>query len=452
MRFPTYPRGAYRLLIPHPLPNAPTRPTSAFFHRHWKWFVLGTLFYSTFLNYLDRQTLSVALDPIAEEFNLNIEDRGNLLAIFVYVYAASHLFIGFALDRVDNLRWFFAIMLLGWSLVTFSMGFSRNYHDLLLLRGLLGVFECINFPICLLIISRIFPREQRVLASGIFASGAVVATLFAPKLVIYLSSAMHWRWAFFVSGALGFSWLVPWLLIFRKPEIHSASWADAIATQKSPDSSAQRTLGSVLRRPAFWAVSAVGVGLIPGGYFISQWLPSYFTHEWKISYDQALGNRLVAVYFAQDIGLWIGGWFVLRLVKAGRSVMTARRTVIFGSFALAVAIMALPLTQSLNVATGLICIYVFALGCWTANNGAFKQEVNSGRVATVAALVGFIETGFSAFVIQRVGQVVQEKGGFGAVFPLLAGFLFFAVLMVHLFYRDRYFPAPSEPRPRPTLP
>jgi ACS family hexuronate transporter-like MFS transporter len=428
--------------MPDLTPVSP-RPAGTFFERHWKWFVLGTLFYATFLNYLDRQTLSVALDPIAKEFNLDIAARGRLLAAFVFAYAFSHLFIGFAIDWVKNLRWFFALMLLGWSLVTLRMGFARDYHDLFILRCLLGVFECINFPICLLIISRIFPREQRALASGIFASGAVFATLIAPKLVIYLSSELHWRWAFFISGGLGLTWLVPWLLIFRHPEKRSAGWSAALAEQQAPDTAGQRTLASVLRRPAFWAVASVGVGLIPGVYFVSQWLPSYFTHEWKVSYNQALGDRLVLIYFAQDIGLWLGGWFVLRLVALGREVLDARRLVIFCSFALAMSIMGLPFITSLNVATSLICIYVFALGCWNANNSAFKQEVNSGRVATVAALVGFIETGFSAFVVQKVGEVAQSKGGFSAVFPLLAGFLLFSVLLVFFFYRPRYFPGPA---------
>ena len=113
---------------------------STFFERHWKWFVLGTLFYSTFLNYLDRQTLGVALDPIAKEFGLDIQQRGRLLSTFVAVYAFCHLFIGFALDRVKNLRAFFPAMLLAWSGVTVLMGFSRTYNELLFMRALLGVF------------------------------------------------------------------------------------------------------------------------------------------------------------------------------------------------------------------------------------------------------------------------------------------------------------------------
>ena len=232
--------------------------SDSFYVRHWKWFVLATLFYSTFLNYLDRQTLGVALDPIAKEFGLDVGQRGKLLATFLYAYAFSHLFIGFAIDRVRNLRVFFPLMLMGWSFVTVLVGFSRTYPELLLLRGLLGVFESINTPICMLIISRIFPSGQRAFATGVYISGAIIATLIAPKLVIFLSNEMHWRWAFIVTGLLGLTWVMPWFFVFRHPERRSSSWAQAVQ-EISATRVADRSIRPVLRRPAFWAAVAVGM-------------------------------------------------------------------------------------------------------------------------------------------------------------------------------------------------
>jgi hypothetical protein len=83
-------------------------------------------------------------------------------------------------------------------------------------------------------------------------------------------------------------------------------------------------------------------------------------------------------------------------------------------------------------------VYIFGLAVWQANQQAFKQDVATGRVATVAALVGFAETGFSAFVVQRVGLMTQEAGGFGAVFLMLAGFFTFALAMVYLLLRRQW--------------
>jgi hypothetical protein len=96
---------------------------------------------------------------------------------------------------------------------------------------------------------------------------------------------------------------------------------------------------------------------------------------------------------------------------------------------------------------------------WIANHGAFKQEVRRRHVATVAALVGFLETGLAAFVVDRVGTMAQGAGGFPAVFALLGGFLTFAFICAMFFIRSEWMemektvkaPAPLPPAhlPRP---
>ena len=178
-------------------------------------------------------------------------------------------------------------------------------------------------------------------------------------------------------------------------------------------------------------------------------MPSYFTQEWHLAYHQALGDRLVLVYFSQDLGLWIGGWAAMQIGAHFGSVCTGRRYVIFAAYILAMAMVAMPLVHSLAIATSLICLYVFALGCWSANVGAFKQEVSAGRVATVAALVGFCELFFSAFVVEKVGNIAKATGGFRAVFPLLGSFLTFSVLVVFFWYRPKYFPLTASDNDAP---
>ena len=75
---------------------------SHWYDKNWRWFLLGCLFLATFLNYFDRQTLGIAITPIAEEFGLSNAQRGNLLSAFLFTYAGAHLFIGFITDRIKN--------------------------------------------------------------------------------------------------------------------------------------------------------------------------------------------------------------------------------------------------------------------------------------------------------------------------------------------------------------
>ncbi len=423
----------------HEVPAPPEfRPTSRF-DRQWRWWVLATLFFATFLNYLDRQTLSSAADPICLEFGLDNVQRGRLLATFVYAYAAAHLFIGPLIDRVQNFRLVFPVFVLGWSASNLAIGFARDYPTLLGLRAMLGFWEAANFPICLLLISRIFPARERVLANGIFYSGAVMATLVAPKLVIYFSTQHHWRWAFMFTGALGLLWVPPWLLVFRHAARRAAAWP---TTESAARAATHERATVILRRPAFWGVILVGMGIIPGLYFMTQWLPSYLTQTWKIPYNQALGDRLVIISLCQDLGMWAGGGAVLALSHRGCSLLAARRWVILSGYALMMGMLGLSSAPSVNTAVALLCLYVFGLGAWLANQQAFKQDIVRGRVATVVGFVGFAETMVSAFVVDKIGGVAQHTGGFGAVFVLFAALFTFALAMVFVFMRSRWLPQP----------
>lgn len=409
--------------------------TAAFSVRHWRWLILATLFGATFLNYLDRQTLSNAADPICAEFGLDNAQRGTLLARFVYFYAAAHLFIGPLVDRVRDFRWVFPVFVLGWSACNLLVAFARDYATLLWLRAALGVFEAGNFPICLLLIARIFPARERVLANGIFYSGGVIATLVAPKLVIYFSVHHHWRWAFLVTGALGLVWLIPWLALYRRPLSAAADAAPAAsATENEP-------LAGILRRPAFWGVVGVGMGIIPGLYFVTQWLPSYLTQAWKVPYNQALGDRLVLISFCQDLGMWLGGGAVMWLAARKRSLLGARRIVVLVSYFCMMAMLGLAHAPSINSAVGILCLYVFGLGAWLACQQAFKQDVTRGRVGAVVGFVGFAETMLSALLVEHVGAITQRTGAFGTVFAILAGLFTLAAILAWIFMRERWLPS-----------
>lgn len=155
-------------------------------------------------------------------------------------------------------------------------------------------------------------------------------------------------------------------------------------------------------------------------------------------YNQALGDRLVLISLCQDFGMWLGGGAVMALVHRGRSLLGARRTVIAVAYLMMMGMLGLNAVASINAAVALLCLYVFGLGAWLANQQAFKQDITRGRVATVVGLVGFAETMLSAFVVDKVGTLAQQTGGFGAVFVVFGGLFTFALAMVFVFMRERW--------------
>ncbi len=415
-----------------------------FYHKNWRWFVLGTLFLATFINYFDRQTLGTAIDPIAAEFGLDNIQRGDLLSAFLWTYAATHLFIGIIIDRIKSLRIFFPVMVIGWSLSTLLVGFAKNYETLLGLRYLLGIWEAVNFPICLLIIARIFPAKERTLASGIFASGAFLATLAAPPVVIYFSNAFDWRYSFVAAGLLGFVWLIPWFLIFKNPSEMSSQWAEKtrehiqkVREKSSGISEVFTGYKKVLTAPGFWGVAFIGLGIIPSLYFSTQWFPSYFTQALNHPYDQTLGFKLELIYFMQDVGLWVGGAAVFMLSNR-MSVLNARKTVISFAYFFMMSSLIIPFIDGIIMNVIVLCIYVFGIGAFLGNQHAFKQDVVKENVGTVSALVGFVEMMFTAFVIKRIGLMTNEDSDFTPVFLMLAGLATFALLVTYVFIRPKW--------------
>ncbi len=405
--------------------------------------MLATLFLATFLNYFDRQTLGVAMDPIAAEFGFDNIERGKLLAAFVFVYAFCQPVLGFVADRIRNVRYFFPFMVVGWSLSTVAVGFAETYEQILWLRRLLGAWESINFPICLLIIARVFPAAERSLASGIFGSGAFVATLIAPKVVIFFSNTYDWRYSFFLAGFLGVLWLIPWFLIFKNPADRALAWDRSLIPHESERAreifkTYLRVVSEIFRSPAFWGVTLMGVGLIPCLYFATQWLPSFFTQALNQDYDQSLGNRLVLIYLMLDIGLWLGGLVVLWFCRYGRSILKTRKTVMVVSYFFILGVVLINWADSIFVLTLFLCLFLFGIGAFLANQHAFKQDIVRNQVGTLSGWVGFIETTFAAIVVKRVGEMTMQSHDYSMVFIMLSGFATFAVIMVIIFMRKKW--------------
>ena len=414
-----------------------------FFFKNWRWFVLSTLFLATFLNYFNRQTLGTAIDPISLEFGLDNILRGNLLAAFTLTYALTHFFIGIVVDRVHNISIFFAVMVVGWSMSSLLVAFAHTYSQLMFLRYLLGVWEAVNFPVCLLIISRIFPASERTLASGIFASGAFLATLAAPPVVIYLSTAFNWRYSFVVSGGLGFLWLIPWFLIFKTPEKYSEMWVKQTAhlretVVQSTFASYLKSYALVLKHPGFWGIALIGLGIVPCLYFATLWFPTIFTQSLHHPFDQSLSVKLSIIYFMQDLGLWIGGALVMWLSRKYSDILKSRKIVIVFAWLLMMSIIATPIFNSITASVIIFSLFVFGLGAFLGNQHAFKQDVLTTQVATVSALVGFVETTFTFLVLRQVGVMTNISNDFKIVYFVLAGLATFGLVMVFVFMRKKW--------------
>src|SRR5206468_1100136 len=169
--------------------------------------------------------------------------------------------------------------------------------------------------------------KERALATGIFNSGTNIGALITPLVVPWITLAYGWRWAFIVTGALGFIWLVFWLTLYRTPENHPRlSARERAHIQSGPPERLEKIAWvSLLPHKQTWAF-AVGKFLTdPVWWLYLFWLPDFFSKSHGLDL-KTIGPPLVTIYIAADVGSIGGGWLSSTLIKRGWSINAARKT------------------------------------------------------------------------------------------------------------------------------
>lgn len=388
------------------------------------------------INYLIRQAIPCTIVPVAADLGLDSAQCGDILSAFIFTYAVSHLFIGFIIDRLRDIRRFFVLMTAGMALCSLSIAFAHNYLTLLASCYLLGVFSAANFPLCLLIVSRVISSNKRTLATGIFSSGTFIATLVSPSVAIYFSQTWSWRCVFVTMAAIALIWMVSWLYLIPAA-INRRRDADTDAPQAGA-ASVWSGLRDIVSRPAFWGVTLLGIGIVPCMYFTTQWLPAFFSEGLDQQYDLALGNRLAFIYLFQEIGMWGAGYLVLLLSRRGYSVIKSQRAITIAGSILMMSILTLLSHQVYDGSLMVFSLFTLGIGVCLAIQQTLKQNVLPGNVATVAALVGFIETLFASFFIQYVGKLLTGTDSYNSAIIMMGIFSAIATISALIFLRGKW--------------
>ncbi|MCP4061261.1 MAG: MFS transporter, partial [Pseudoalteromonas sp.] len=187
-----------------------------------RWWVIVLIALATIINYIDRQALSVLWPDIVEEMfpdESALERKqiyANISIVFVFAYAFGQAIFGKIFDWVGT-RLGFVLSIGVWSLATVAHAFAQGVLSLSIFRAILGVAEAGNWPGAAKGNAEWFPTKERALAQGIFNSGAAIGGIIAIPLIAYLTVYFSWQMVFVFVGALGFLWLVPWIILVKAP-------------------------------------------------------------------------------------------------------------------------------------------------------------------------------------------------------------------------------------------
>src|SRR5580658_8616163 len=183
--------------------------------------LVAILFFSWGTVFLDRMSQLYLAPYIAPEFHLTHEQVGMLASVLAITWAVSTLFFGALSDRFGRRRILIPAVF-AFSLLSWLSGVAHTFHQLLLVRALMGIAEGPCWSIMTALIEESSTPSRRGRNIGIVVSaGALVGLAAAPILTTQVAARFGWRWAFFVAGAPGLISAILICLYVKEPQTES---------------------------------------------------------------------------------------------------------------------------------------------------------------------------------------------------------------------------------------
>jgi len=363
-----------------------------------RWTLIALVGTASFINYLDRGSLAVALPVISRDLGLNPIHQGIALSAFFWTYTAMQIPMGRVVDRF-SIKGVYAVSFALWSLAAAATGLARNLWELVACRIVLGIGEAVYLPGGMKVVSLNFKSEESAWPAGVFDLCTKIGLAAGTAIDVWLLVTYGWRSLFFRTGLFGLLWLIPWLWLYP-PGRSSAAAARPIEWSKL---TTDRTLVAICVGFFCWDYF---------WYFLISWLPTYLYSVRHIPLPQiALFGALPFLVFgaAEGFGGWIAGVFVRR--GYGLSVVT--KTVSAVGFGLGLFIIPAALVESPAAS---IAFLLAACLCGIACPNLIAMPKICAREDQVALWVGImncagniggvIAPALTGFVIARTGSYV----------------------------------------------
>jgi ACS family hexuronate transporter-like MFS transporter len=376
-----------------------------------RWWIVVLLFLAAVLNYVDRQTLSALAPTIQFDLKMDDNDYANIINIFLIAYTIAYLISGRIADKLGT-RKGMIIFVAWWSIANMLTAAAKGVTSLGLYRFMLGLGEAGIWPAASKAVSEWFPAKERGVAIGLYTMGATIGATMAPYIVIPLATHTYtetmpfvqdllgqgtgWKVAFIVTGLAGLIWLIPWALIYRKPEkskLISSSELNMLKVSESKENSEDLqasnswTWKKVLMFKGTWLLLVGRLITDPVWYFYQFWFPKYLNADRGLS-QEALKITWI-IYAAAGIGSLLGGLISGFLIKKGNEPSNSRMWVMLGCAFLMPLSPFIASVTDLNISLVLTFFTVLASLAWLTNISALVVDVvpkhSLGTVFSVVA-------------------------------------------------------------------
>lgn len=379
------------------------------------------VFLATVINYLDRQTLSVAAPVLREQFGMSNTVYSRVVFAFLFAYTIANGLSGPLIDRLGT-RLGYALCVAWWSLAAALHAVAQGPWSLGAYRFLLGLGEAGNWPAGIKVVAEWFPERERALAGGLFNSGSAVGAILAPPIVAYILYHYHWPSAFLFVGITGAFWLLAWWPLYRTP----AAVQHEAAAPPLP-------VATLFRTRFVRVFTLAKIFMDPVWYFYTFWFPEYLKQARHFDMA-AIGKYAWIPFLVAGFGNLFGGWLSGWLISRGWTVTSARKTAVTVFAILMTSAIPAVLVPSPWWSIGFVSLAMVGYTGCLANMLAFPADVFPKNVVGSVYGLASMGSGFGGMVFTLItGWVVDHYSfvpvfiGFGLL-PLICATLLWTLL------------------------
>jgi len=229
--------------------------------------LVAILFFTWGTVFLDRMSQLYLAPYFAPEFHLSHEQIGTLASVLAITWAASTLLFGALSDRLGRKPVLIPAVFI-FSALSWLSGQVHNYHQLLLIRALMGIAEGPTWSIMTALVEESSHPSRRGRNIGLVVSAAALVGLAAaPVLTTQVAARWGWRSAFFVAGVPGLVMAILLWKFVREPRVSGEGHKPIPVAEYF----------SILRYRNIWLCCVGAAGFISWLFVMNVFAPLYLT-------------------------------------------------------------------------------------------------------------------------------------------------------------------------------
>jgi len=312
MRLPDVQRGKAHL-------QKPEFDRSRYPHAGYAWYVVAVLLAAYILAFVDRDVISLLVQPIRADLGISDLQMSFLLGgAFALFYTFFGMPIAWLADRWNRrLIIFFGVTL--WSVATVLCGMAGGYWSLFAARVGVGVGEAALNPPALSLLKDYFPPDRLGRAVGVYTAGIsagmgvgsfLAATIYpaisahGPYLLPVFGTVSPWQYMFILVGLPGFL-VALMILTIREPSrrVYATTFERVSLWQSIAYVGQRRSTYGLL----FIGLSAMAIT----NYGVGYWIPEFLRRTYELDIPTMawyLQVRGVVLIVAGVVGVLFGGW------------------------------------------------------------------------------------------------------------------------------------------------